>query len=282
MAIRVIDDTKLQNIAVAIQSKDNGGQMTVDDMPTRIANIPTGGTLIPKTITGNGVYNASSDNADGYDVVTVDVPQDPYEVFDAFASGTIQFLKSNAFLGTDRTAFPISRKSNNESFAWRNIQFISFKNSGDVYFNIRDLLSLRYLKYIRLGIKVMEGYILCNAPNLKSLVITSTSVAVNQNSSNLANSGISSGIGFVWVYDSLVSGYQSATNWSVYASQIKGFSEAPIFDNSVTYSIGDVCQYNGRFYGYCKKNLTSSTGNPPTGTTADNDYWEYVADIEVI
>ena len=43
MAIRVIDDTKLNNIAVAIQAKDSGGQMTVDEMPTRIANIPSGG-----------------------------------------------------------------------------------------------------------------------------------------------------------------------------------------------------------------------------------------------
>ena len=39
MAIRVIDDTKLQNIAVAIQSKDNGGQMTIDQMAGRIDNI---------------------------------------------------------------------------------------------------------------------------------------------------------------------------------------------------------------------------------------------------
>ena len=76
MATRVIDDSKLQDIAVAIQGKDSGGQMTVDEMPTRIANIPSGGgTLIPKTITENGVYNASSDNADGYDVVTVSVPE---------------------------------------------------------------------------------------------------------------------------------------------------------------------------------------------------------------
>ena len=42
MATRVIDDTKLNNIAVAIQSKDNGGQMTVDEMPGRIQAIPTG------------------------------------------------------------------------------------------------------------------------------------------------------------------------------------------------------------------------------------------------
>ena len=41
MATRVIDDAKLQNIAVAIQAKDNGGQMTVDEMPGRIEAIPT-------------------------------------------------------------------------------------------------------------------------------------------------------------------------------------------------------------------------------------------------
>lgn len=42
MAIRVIDDSKLQDIAVAIQDKDGGGQMTVDEMPGRIENIPSG------------------------------------------------------------------------------------------------------------------------------------------------------------------------------------------------------------------------------------------------
>ena len=36
MATRVIDDSKLQDIAVAIQGKDGGGTMTVDQMPTRI------------------------------------------------------------------------------------------------------------------------------------------------------------------------------------------------------------------------------------------------------
>lgn len=41
MATRVIDDSKLQDIAVAIQGKDSGGQMTVDQMPTRINSIQT-------------------------------------------------------------------------------------------------------------------------------------------------------------------------------------------------------------------------------------------------
>lgn len=88
MATRVIDDAKLNDIAVAIQAKDSGGQMTVDDMPTRIENLPSGGTLIPKTITENGVYSASSDNADGYDVVTVDVPEK--NTFDEYFANTLE------------------------------------------------------------------------------------------------------------------------------------------------------------------------------------------------
>ena len=46
MATRIIDDTKLQNIAVAIQAKDNGGQMTVDQMAGRIEAIPTGSPTV--------------------------------------------------------------------------------------------------------------------------------------------------------------------------------------------------------------------------------------------
>ena len=43
------------------------------NMPTAIASIPTA-TLTTKSITANGTYNASSDNADGYSSVTVNVP----------------------------------------------------------------------------------------------------------------------------------------------------------------------------------------------------------------
>ena len=48
MAIRTIDDSKLQDIAVAIQGKDGGGTMTVDQMPARIEAISTGGGSVEK------------------------------------------------------------------------------------------------------------------------------------------------------------------------------------------------------------------------------------------
>ena len=68
MATRVIDDTKLNNIAVAIQAKDGGGQMTVDEMPTRIANIPTGGGVKTQKVNfydfkGNLVHSYTAEEA---------------------------------------------------------------------------------------------------------------------------------------------------------------------------------------------------------------------------
>ena len=69
----IADADIIQDTAVAIQEKDHGGKMEHPDFPSRIRALPT--NLIPKTITENGVYNASSDNADGYDVVTVGVPE---------------------------------------------------------------------------------------------------------------------------------------------------------------------------------------------------------------
>ena len=55
MATRVIDDSKLNAIAVAIQTKDNGGQMTVDEMPDRVEAIPGFIGLIDNTISGEVV-----------------------------------------------------------------------------------------------------------------------------------------------------------------------------------------------------------------------------------
>ena len=84
----VTDSDWLQAAAVAIQNKDGGGKIEVPDFANRIEAIPSGGgTLIPKTITQNGVYNASSDNADGYDVVTVNVPEK--NTLDELLNGTL-------------------------------------------------------------------------------------------------------------------------------------------------------------------------------------------------
>ena len=62
MAIRTIDDSILQGIAEAIQAKDGGGQMTVDEMPGRIQAIQVG---------------------------------DPYQVMNDYIEGTLTRLRFN-------------------------------------------------------------------------------------------------------------------------------------------------------------------------------------------
>ena len=41
------------------------------------------------------------------------------------------------------------------------------------------------------------------------------------------NTAIENGTGYIYVPDSLVDSYKTATNWSTYASQIKPISELP-------------------------------------------------------
>jgi len=81
MAKVTINESTLTDIGDAIRAK-TGGSALIDpaDMADEIEAIPSGATLITKNITENGTYNASSDDADGYSSVTVDVPSKFVEV----------------------------------------------------------------------------------------------------------------------------------------------------------------------------------------------------------
>ena len=78
MANYTVTDSELTSVASAIRTK--GGTSASLSFPdgfvTAIGNISGGSTptLITKSITANGTYNASGDNADGYSSVTVAVP----------------------------------------------------------------------------------------------------------------------------------------------------------------------------------------------------------------
>lgn len=70
----LVTERNLQDIASAIRSKNGSNDSyRPGDMAAAIRAIPTGGTLVSKTITQNGSYDAEDDNADGYSDVTVNV-----------------------------------------------------------------------------------------------------------------------------------------------------------------------------------------------------------------
>lgn len=248
-------------------------------------------TLISKSITKNGNYNAVGDSADGYSSVSVNVPVgDPWDKFDELVGtyqnntyyyGVLRYIKRDYMAG-----IPIGATSGSFQFLYSALEFFSCKNHIDKYIYIeigtmRAATALKYFRISNIDLVMTNAFTACR--NLKSLIIINNGTIANLQNTNAFGGGssISSGSGYVYVNDSLVNDYKTATNWATYATQIKGFSEAPAYDNTATYEIGDVCKYNDKFYGYCKSDLTTSTGNAPTGTTDDNTYWEYVADLEV-
>ena len=78
MANYAVKSSDLVSVADAIRTKGSTSASLSfpDGFVTAIGNISTGGgsTLITKSITANGTYNASGDSADGYSSVTVAVP----------------------------------------------------------------------------------------------------------------------------------------------------------------------------------------------------------------
>ena len=84
MAQVLVSDSNLTAIANAIRSKAGGSAAyKPGQMATAINGIATASsvTLTTKTVTANGTYSASSDNASGYSSVTVNIPSYDSEAF---------------------------------------------------------------------------------------------------------------------------------------------------------------------------------------------------------
>lgn len=60
---------------------------------------------------------------------------------------------------------------------------------------------------------------------LEKLVLRGQEVSRLRHANAFTGSGIASGTGYIYVPDSLVDSYKTATNWSTYANQIKPISE---------------------------------------------------------
>lgn len=63
--------------------------------------------------------------------------------------------------------------------------------------------------------------------NLTTLIIDNPNLFEMTNLNMLQKTPIANGTGYVYVPDNMVETYKSATNWNVYANQIKGMSELP-------------------------------------------------------
>lgn len=143
----------------------------------------------------------------------------------------------------------------------------------------------KYLKFAHLGkIKTLTQNAFTGTHDIKTIVIGTKELCTLSGKWSNSNN-IVKGIALFYVPDKdennndLPSQYKNATNWSIYSEQIKGYSEAPLFDSTKSYVDGDVVQYQNKFYAYWQKVDSSAIGKYPSGDTTDNDYWDYIADI---
>lgn len=269
MATRVIDDTKLQNIAVAIQSKDNGGQMTVDEMAGRIEEIPFASPIFESIV--NRTATGMVDSSEVRHLLT--------QMFCEMEQVTGVILNSNPlYIGGPPTARSPERMFDGCS----NLKFVIMPHlavEDNNSFGPYAFLACVNLKLIVLNTMGEEpqGSVYVGANSIKNFVIPNDVVIPLAATVTFTNSAISSGTCNLYVPDSLKENYKTATNWSVYASQFKGYSEAPDYETDVIYTIGDLCKYDDKLYAW----INETDGNSvPAGEVDEYGDWYCIANIE--
>lgn len=93
---------------------------------------------------------------------------------------------------------------------------------GNSFTGCTSLASIDLSKVTSISNSTFSG---CSS--LATVIIRTNSVCALGGSSVFSNTPIASGTGYIYVPDALVDDYKVATNWSTYASQIKGISELP-------------------------------------------------------
>lgn len=99
-------------------------------------------------------------------------------------------------------------------WSWINIPYGCFYNCTSLH-----TVTLKQVQRIEL-----TAFQYCTKLN-KLIIETTNKVCVLAGTGALNNTPISEGVGYIYVPDYLVDSYKTATNWSVYANQIKGISE---------------------------------------------------------
>ena len=100
----------------------------------------------------------------------------------------------------------------------------SIINLGSVTF--RACTSLKYFIVPPL-VSILYNALFLGASKLSALIIQSNNMILLAQVNALQGTEIEKGTGYIYVPDDLVESYKGATNWSTYASQIKGLSELP-------------------------------------------------------
>lgn len=218
MAIRVIDDTKLQNIALAIQSKDGGGKMYVTEMRGRIEALQVG---------------------------------NPYQVMNDYIEDTLTRLRlNNVPSGKLRYIQPGNGKINGAS---QTIQRIELPNNSDDL-DVWQFGNMRNLLFFDSGYTQKFDNVCLNGCTSLMWIVVRKGDSIPTLFSSIAIS--LSNVGRIAVVPELIEDYKNGTNWSYWADKFRNLYfansndelEALLLNGDVPDESMIVCDYNETYY----------------------------------
>ena len=227
----IVSNTKLDAIANAIKAKDSSATtpMTLDQMATAIANIPSGGGVNLADMiddSASGTFTISDNNIT---TIRKNFWRDCSRL-EAVSFPSVKTVKDNAFQYASKLRsiyLPACEEIKNNAFYGVKMASITLPAIKNIAYDVFNYCSALTTVDLGTSLQQIQGNAFQNCTHLTTLIIRNTSAVVTLGSSVFNYSAIASGTGYIYVPDSLVSSYQGATNWSAYASQIKGLSELP-------------------------------------------------------
>ena len=109
------------------------------------------------------------------------------------------------------------------------VSLISLNLTSAVIIDAGSLTSCISLQSLELPMATSIGSnAMQNCISLTTLKLGASEVATLSNANTLSNTPIAKGTGYIYVPDSLVDSYKTATNWSAYADQIRPMSECEV------------------------------------------------------
>ena len=226
MATRVIDDTKLQNIAVAIQGKDSGGTMTVDEMPTRIAAIQTGDEVLFSSY--GRQYTRTVEIPDGVIVLGSFAFENCRGLTNITFPDRLTTIDQYGFDGcTGLTEIDLKNVTTIGQAAFRNctgLTNITFPDSLTTiiqyaFQNCTGLTNIDLKNVTTIGRFAFNG-----CPRLSLIDLTSRATPTTLDNTNSFSYTNNTWIAVV-ANDTIKSDFQNATNWSTFASHFRTIAE---------------------------------------------------------
>ena len=209
MGKKLIKDSTLTGIANAIRAKGGtSGTMTPQEMPEKIAAIPTGGdidALIDRSIT-------------------------------EISSSSVTSIGVGAFFFCSELTtanFPAATSIGNGAFYYcislTTVNFTVATSIGNgAFYSCSSLTTVDFPSASSIGNTAFKS---CS--NLKSLLLRGNMVCTLSSKNAFDSTPIASGTGYIYVPSALIEQYKAATNWSTLAAQFRALEEYTV-DGTIT------------------------------------------------